>query len=257
MGKNEHDWRTKSHVYVAEDTELRNPESYAWSDPSGDDQRIITRGIVREGAKKNVLTCKTEIQTIRNETLKVTIKKPDPTAIFLNESRLAWEKRQSLLSKEKETIRKTESFSTDTQEFDFLQTSQTTVVMAVTGIECYVNHKLHELRKARRSGKKAIGKKGLIDKLDKILPGMTSRGRPSITPCMKNSWSEFEKVKNLRDELIHATAGRMENMNENKPEWINTWDKVSRIGCPHAIVLKLIEYFENEKPKWLERFPST
>lgn len=58
MGKNEHDWRTKSHVYVAEDTELRNPESYAWSDPSGDDQRIITRGIAREGSKMNDLTLK-------------------------------------------------------------------------------------------------------------------------------------------------------------------------------------------------------
>ena len=66
---------------------------------------------------------------------------------------------------------------------------------------------------------------------------------------------EFEKVKNLRDELIHATAERTEKMNVNKPDWANTWEKTSRIDCPHEIVLKLIEYFENDKLAWLNRFP--
>lgn len=61
-------------------------------------------------------------------------------------------------------------------------------------------------------------------------------------------------MKNLRDELIHATVGRIENINVNKPEGVNICDKVSRIGCPHEVVMKLIEYFENEKPKWLQCF---
>lgn len=255
MGTDEHDWRTKLQRYVEKDTALNNPETYAWSEPSGDDQSIITRGIVRRGTKMNVLSCETEIKIDGNETLSVTIKEPEPTAIFLNESRLAWERRESLLFKEKETIRETGGFSTDTKEFDFLQASQTAVVMAVTGTECYANHKLRQLREMRQSGKKGKKVKGLAAMIDKVLPGMTGRGRPSVNPNMKNFWKDFEEMKNLRDELIHATAGRMERMNVNESERINTWDKTSRIGCPHETVLKLIEYFENDKPAWLERFP--
>ena len=254
MEKNEHDWRTKLQCYLSEDTELSDPEGHPWIEPPRSDQRIITRGIVRRGTRVNVLSCETEIKIDGNETLSVTIKEPEPTAIFLNESRLAWERRESLLFKEKETIRETEGFSADVKEFDFLQASQTAVIMAVTGMECYANHKLRQLREIRRSGKKGK-KKGLVEMIDKVLPGMTGRGRPSVNPDMKDFWRAFEEMKNLRDELIHATAGRMERVNVNEPERVNTWDKTSRIGCPHEIVLKLIEYFENDKPAWLEQFP--
>ena len=124
METNEHDWRTKHHAYISEDTELNNPKRYAWSKPPGDDQRIITRGIARKDARVDLISFKTEIKMDGGETLDVTIKESEPTAIFLNESRLAWERRQKLLSTEKETI--------------------------------------------------------------KVLPGMTSRGRPSVNPNMKN-----------------------------------------------------------------------
>ena len=246
MGTNEHDWRTKDHAYIKEDTELSNPERYEWSEPPGDDQHIITRGIAREGAKMDVMNCEAEIKMDGGEVLEVLIKEPEPTAIFLNESRSAWEKRQSLLAGEREIIRETGRFSTDTREFDFLQVSQTTVIMAMTALECYVNHKLHTERKSQ---------KPLIEKIDKLLPEITKRKKPSANPDIEGLWEKFQDMKKLRDKLIHATAKKLERVNVYKPEWVNTWDKMSRISCPHEIALKLIEYFEDDKPKWLERFP--
>lgn len=56
-----------------------------------------------------MINCETEIQTNKGETLKVNIKESEPTTIFLNESRLAWERRQSLVCEEKEIISKTKN----------------------------------------------------------------------------------------------------------------------------------------------------
>ena len=264
MGANKHDWRTKHHAYMKEDTELNNPERYAWSEPPGIDQRIITRGIARKEAKMDKMLCRTEIQTDGDETLEVTIKEPEPTAIFLNESQLAWERRQRLLSEDQEIIKQSGRFSSDTNEFDFLQAGQTTVIMAITSMECYVNHKLRQLRERRKkanTGRKAQSRMNknpnLMEKINQVLPDMMGRRRPSTNPSIKDPWKEFEGLHHLRNELIHATAGKMEAMNVDKPEWVNTWDKTSRVGCPHEIVLKLIRYFEDGELPWLEQFPIT
>ena len=262
METNKHDWRTRDHAYVSEDTELNNPERYTWSEPPGDDQLIFTRGIARKGAKVDVTTCKTEIKMEEDETLEVTIKEPEPTAIFLNESRLAWERRQHLLSEDQETIKKSGRFSSDTNEFDFLQAGQASVIMAITSMECYVNHKLRQLRErgkkanTRRKAKSCMNK-NLVGKINQVLPDMTSRRRPSTNPNIKDFYKRFEELHHLRHELIHATAEKMERMNVHKPEWVNTWDKTSRTGCPHEIVLKLIRYFEDGELPWLEQFPIT
>ena len=262
METNKHDWRTKYHAYMKEDTELNNPEGYAWSEPPGDGQHIFTRGIARKGAKVDKMLCRTEIQTDGDETLEVTIKEPESTAIFLNESRLAWKRRQGLLSEDQETIKQSGQFSTDTKEFDFLQAGQIAVIMAITSMECYVNHKLRQLRERKKkanTGRKAKSRmnKNLVGQINQVLPDMTGRRRPSTNPNIKDFYKRFEELHHLRHELIHATAEKMEAMNVDKPEWVNTWDKTSRIGCPHEIVLKLIRYFEDDKPTWLEQFPIT
>ena len=246
MGTNEHDWRTKDYLYVSEDAELSNPDSYEWSEPPGDDQHIITRGIARKGARVNVMAGKAEIKMGREETLEVLIKEPEPTAIFLNESRSAWERRQNLLAEEREIIRETHGFSTDTKEFDFLQASQTAVIMAIAALECYANHKLNTEGKSQKS---------ITEKVNNLLPDITSRKKPSTNADTKDLWQKFQDVKKLRDKLIHATAKNMERVNVHKPEWVNSWEKTARIGCPHEIALKLIEYFEDDSPEWLKRFP--
>ena len=245
MGENEHDWRTKDHGYMPEDTELGNPQNYEWSKPPRADQRIITRGIAREGAKMDVINCKAAIKIGGGKTLEVLIKEPEPTAIFLNESRLAWERRESLLAKEREIIRETGRFSTDTKEFDFLQASQSAVIMAMTALECYANHKLNTESKSQKT---------ITKKVDELLPEITGREPLSATPVTA-LWEKFQDMKKLRDKLVHATAKKMERVNIHEPEWVNTWEKTTQIDCPHEIALKVIEYFEEEKPKWLERFP--
>ena len=204
------------------------------------------------------ILCRTEIQTDEDETLELTIKEPEPTAIFLNESRLAWERRQRLLSEDQETIKQSGRFSSDTNEFDFLQAGQTAVIMAITSMECYVNHKLRQLRARGKKAKRRMNKNpNLTEKINQVLPDMTGRRRPSTSPNIKAFYKRFEELHHLRHELIHATAEKMEAMNVDKPEWANTWDKTSGIGCPHETVLKLIRYFEDDKPTWLEQFPIT
>ena len=208
------------------------------------------------------MLCRTEIQTDGDEALEVTIKEPEPTAIFLNESRLAWERRQRLLSENQEIIKKSGRFSSDTNEFDFLQAGQTAVIMAITSMECYVNHKLRQLRergKKTNTGRKAKRSKNknpnLTEKINQVLPDMMGRRRPSTNSNIRDSYKGLEELHHLRNELIHATAGKMEAMNVDKPEWVNTWDKTARSTCPHEIVLKLIRYFEDDKLPWLEQFP--
>ena len=261
----EHDWRTKDQRYVQADTQLADPERYEWSEPLGADQRIITRGIARKGAKLEVLNCQTEIETDGGERLQVSIKEAEPTAIFLNESRLAWQRRQGILSDEEGIIRDTGRFSADEREFDFLQASQTAVIMAIAGVECYANIKISQLRKGGRANKqprkggKLAGRQklNLEKKIDEALSQMTKRGQPSKSTNIKCFWKDFENINGLRNELIHANATGMEAVTINRPSWANTWDKTSRIVCPHEMAIRLIEYFEDDKPKWLEKFPKS
>ena len=193
MGIKEHDWRTKDQVYVPEDTQLGDPERYEWGEPPGVDQRIITRGIARKGARLEVVSCQTEIEMDGGERLQVSIKEVEPTAIFLNESRLAWQRRQRILSDEEGIIRGTGRFSTDEREFDFLQASQTAVIMAIAGVGCYANIKISQLRKGgrpneetRKGAKLARRQKlNLEKKIDEALPQMTKRGQPSKSTNIK------------------------------------------------------------------------
>ena len=252
-----HDWRTKNQVYVPSDTPLPNPENYEWSKPPREDQRIITRGVARKGAELEVLNTRLEIVVDGNKTLELVIKEPEPTAIFLNESRLAWEKRQDILSEvEEDAIGETIQFSKDTSIFDFLQKSATAIIMAITGLECYANHKIRDLRESSGTTPAKKGKNTIEDKFNLQLPAMMDKEEPSVNSGIKDCWEKFKVIKETRNQLIHATAKRMQNMNISQPESFNTWKQTLRVSCPHKIAIRLIKYFEDEEPEWLKRFPD-
>ena len=246
MSAHKHDWRTQDFTYVQEDTALSNPDRYEWSEPTRDDQSIITRGIARQGARVDIMVSKAVIKLGAGELLDIMIKEPNPTAIFLNESRSAWERRRNLLAEESASIRQTGQFSIDTKGFDFLQASQSAVIMAMTALECYVNHKLQTERKSRQS---------IITKVNESLPERTGRKKLSANPATTALWKKFQAMKKLRDHLVHATAKKMERVNIHRPEWVNAWEHVAQIDCPHDTVLQLIAYFEDGQPLWCERFP--
>ena len=251
-----HDWRTKHRVYISSDTPLPNSENYEWSKPTGEDQHIITRGVARKGAELIVLNT-LAVLADGDKTLELTIKEPDPTAIFLNESRLAWEKSRYILSEVvEEAIGETIQFSKDTSIFDFLQKSATAIIMAITGLECYANHKIRDLRESSGTTPVKKGKSTIEDKFNLQLPAMMDKEEPSVNLGIKDCWEKFKVIKETRNQLIHATAKRMQNMNISQPESFNTWRQTLQVSCPHNIAIRLIKYFEDEEPEWLKRFPE-
>lgn len=208
----------------------------------------------------DVMNARLEIVVGGDKTLEFTLKEPNPTAIFLNESRLAWERRQCLLSeKEKCTIGKTIQFNTDTSAFDFLQASSTAIIMAITGLECYANHKIRELRESRKtiSAEKGGNSNSIEAKFNSKLPAMTNKDKPSANSDIKDCWEEFKTMNEIRNQLIHATAERMQSMNVGDTDRTNTWTRTLQTNYPHRIAIRLIKYFEDEEPEWLKQFPAS
>ena len=71
------------------------------------------------------------------------------------------------------------------------------MIMAMTALECYVNHKLQTERKSRQS---------IMTKVNESLPERTGRKKLSANPATTALWKKFQAMKKLRDHLVHATA---------------------------------------------------
>ena len=196
-----------------------------------------------------------------NKKKTLTIPIPNATASCLNISKCAWDESRRLRKNAKldSSLKQEVSFRTEEEAIDYIEALMQSIVFAFTALEAFVNEFIPHDYKYVKHGQKSTEKytKAEIErwiqideKLGKVLPEIFGVETPK---GKHKSWNEFQKLKEIRDRLIHMkTADRRSAGPEDK----TIWNELVKAEPPYSEAFSIIEYFVNKmdkKPSWYDR----
>ncbi|RUO73173.1 hypothetical protein [Idiomarina ramblicola] len=233
------DWRLQTTTSLAKD----------WNNP-------WTGQTVPKGTRITVVT----VAQLNSKKV-VTIPVPNGSAILLNASKKSHSRAKELRVKSKiDSSKKREvAFLSEYDAFDFLEDTIQSIVLAFSAIEAFANEVIPDnfeyahFRKSRTiletANKQQIERFiSLEDKLDKVIPEVLG----VKSPKMHKSWSEFKKLKRLRDRIIHMKS---QDRISSGPENDTLWHQLLKLSTPHRTAFDVIKYFTKKMdspPQWVE-----
>ena len=204
----------------------------------------------------------TEAAIIHHGEERIGITTPNATALFLNLSQACHLQAEQLISK---CISNKNEFGHLLEEIDvfaFYEQMMASIVFAHTSLESFVNeeipddyiHKVTDSRCTQHYNKEQIERYLNLDtKLGDILPDVLQ------VKSLKGGklWSDFNKLKDIRDRVIHMKTKDREFQGEDKN---SIWNVILCKPLPktYETAKSLIEYFlstKNKKPRWFEKCP--
>jgi hypothetical protein len=194
----------------------------------------------------------------RKERLGATI--PNATALFLSLSHSFHGEARSLLRK---CIADKDKFGKlpDAEVFTFYERMMGSVVFACTALEAFVNEQIPDAyvyvdssdkRVTRQYNKEQIERNLSLDtKIGDVIPGAI--GVPF--PKGGKLWSNFIKLRDLRDRVIHMKTKDREFIGENAD---SIWNALLSDPLPetYVTVKRIMSHFLNAKgdlPRWFEK----
>jgi hypothetical protein len=195
---------------------------------------------------------------------------PDPAAIYLS---LAEMELQKAIEYQKNILPSVIQFEpygehklnpgAEAAFFDCLQSLIAAVVFSYTSIEVFANSMIpdeysfsaerNDKRCVESYSKEQIERHISLDtKLDKVLPQVCSVGSPKGTRL----WSQYMKIKELRDRLIHLKSTDWQpSTPEKAKDFVWTWLFSAETKRVSAFAFDIIwHYLPAEKPRWALRF---
>lgn len=193
------------------------------------------------------------------ERLGITI--PNATALLLNLSQMCHRQAGQLISK---SISNKDKFShlPEPHVFAFYEQMMASIVFAYTSLESFVNeelpdnyiHTVVEKRSTQQYNKEQIERHLKLDiKLGDVLPAVLR----IESPKGKSLWNNFNKLKDIRDRIIHMKTKDREFQGEDEN---SIWNVISCKPLPKTdeTAKNLIQYFlsaKNQTPRWFEKCP--
>ncbi|MCA1930163.1 hypothetical protein [Rheinheimera sp.] len=236
------DWRLQTTANLAEN----------WNNP-------WTGQVVPKGTRITVVSV-----ARLNSKKQITIPVPNGSAILLSASLKSHTRAKALRVKSKidSSIKKEVEFLTETDAFDFLEDTIQSIFLAYAAIEAFANDVIPEnfeyahyrsseviLETANKA--KIQRYISLEEKLDQVLPEVL--GVESLKS--HKSWSEFKKLKKLRDRITHM---KTEDRKSSGPENDTLWHQLLISSMPHKTAFDIIRYFTSRMespPQWVEYAP--
>ncbi|WP_414675954.1 hypothetical protein [Limnobacter sp.] len=234
------DWRLQTTGNLAQD----------WLNP-------WTGQLVPKGTRLTVVTV-----AKLNSKRTITVPVPNGSAILLSASEKAHHRAKSIRTKNKidTSLKKEIEFSTESEAFDYLEDTIQSIVLAYSAIEAFANEMIPDDYQYSRhikseiiletSGKEAIERfVPLEEKLSVILPEILKVPSPKAT---SRHWSEFKKLKKLRDRIIHMKSA---DRKSSGPENETLWHQLLKPNTPHKQAIDVIRYFTGKMstaPQWIE-----
>jgi hypothetical protein len=195
---------------------------------------------------------------------------PNMTALFLNQSYIAWAESQILLQEEQFLASPSKFMpagtlrpKNDTIFFNLLEQRMVAIVFAYTALESFANESIPDgyVFRKEREDKKCIEEYtkdqaevlSLDTKLHDVLPPIYNIKSPKGT----HTWTRYNLIKKLRDRIIHLKSkDRISTMN---PHEQTIWKELLNKSNPNvALEAKEIVgyYLKNvpEKPRWFTKF---
>ncbi|MCB2427690.1 hypothetical protein [Methylophaga pinxianii] len=233
------DWRLQATGNLSED----------WNNPW--DGQVIPKG-----SRLTVVTV-----AKLNSKKQITIPVPNGSAILLSASQKSHSRAKELRAKSKidSSIKKEVEFLTEGDAFDFLEDTIQSIILALAAIEAFANEVIPDnfeyahFRKSKiileTANKQQIERYiSLEEKLDQVLPEVLG------VKSLKNhrSWSEFKKLKKLRDRIIHM---KTQDRKSSGPENDTLWHQLLILSMPHKTAFDVIRYFTSKMdspPQWVE-----
>lgn len=243
MDRHEMDWRTHLVTTLGED----------WRSP-------WTNDFYKKGSRLYLTSI---IPLSGGKTLSIPV--PNATALCLNSSRRSWASAMEIRkgSKIDPSIKKTVIFPSETDAFDFIESSFEAVLMAYAALEAFSNELIpdsyehHSFRNSKiimEVMKKADIERwlSLDEKLSVVMPAALGVASPKQSRC----WSGFKKLKKIRDRITHMKA---DDRRSSGPEKETLWNSVFHIESPHRQAKDVIDFFvseTNSRPQWHGHYPS-
>ena len=188
-----------------------------------------------------------------NKNKKLTMQIPSATALFLSMSKKSYIQAK-LIRKSSgidQTIKKEVSFSDESDMFDFLENIISSVIMAFSAIEAFVNEALIDFSENSITSIETpeIRRKTTTEKIKILLPNLLGITSPARERC----YTDFIELNKNRDRLIHLKKIDRRSGDEK----IKTiWDELFKCLPPHEVAYEMINYFyerigDEKKPYWL------
>jgi hypothetical protein len=191
-----------------------------------------------------ILIC--PIQIRKNKILNIPI--PNASASCLNISKKCWNDANILRNSSNidSVIEEEVYFPTDEEAINYIELIMQSVIFAFTALEAFVNEVIpdsYEYTKTNNKCKEIYNKSeierwlSIEEKIGQVLPSAlgipTPKGR-------HNSWNEFQKLKKVRDRLIHMKS---EDRQYNEPEQKTIWRELIKTEPPYQESFSVIKYF--------------
>ena len=245
VNKNDtNDWRKKTFGYLAEDTYI--PHS------------------AKIHAKGTQVTVICEIALSKKKRL--TIDLPNASALCLSSSVKMWEQAEKI--REEAKIDKTRlnkvNFPSDKSSYDYLECVMSSVIMAFTSIEVFVNETIPQdyiyTKKEKEGGEKKYTKKeiersiSIDDKLTNILPNIFRCQSPKGI----GKWADYVQLRRIRNRIIHMKSNDVKSTTHLDKV---LWDRLFLFKAPHKKAAGIIEFFlkqsDSEIPRWFEKYSNS
>lgn len=240
---NANDWRLQAYSYLAED----------WTSP-------WTGEFYLKGTR---LTVATNIALTKKKEL--TISLPNASALLLNASALAFAGAREIRSRSgiDKTLHRTVSFPSDADAFDFLEGMISSIVLAFTALEAFVNESIpsdylyvHNCKSdaaVETVNRDSIERNVRLDvKLTEILPDVFG----CASPKGGRAWQGYRALKKTRDRIIHMKS---EDRKSSGSDVDTVWKAILVSAAPHIAVKHIIDHFVthmSEKPSWHVNYPD-
>lgn len=233
------DWRLQTTTNLAKD----------WNNP-------WTGQTVPKGTRITVVT----VAQLNSKKV-VTIPVPNGSAILLSASKKSHSRAKELRAKSKidSSIKKEVEFISESEAFDFLEDTIQSIILAFSAIEAFANEVIPDnfqyahLRRSKTiletANKQQIERFiSLEEKLDQVIPEVLG----IKSPKSHKSWSEFKKLKKLRDRITHMKS---QDRKSSGPESDTLWHQLVKLSTPHRTAFDVIKYFTTKMdspPQWVE-----
>ncbi len=180
---------------------------------------------------------------------------PNGSAIFLSASQKSYIRAKSKIDS---SIKGEVEFLTESDAFDFLEDTIQSIILAFSAIEAFANEVIPgdfqyaHFRRSKEILEIADKQKierfiSLEDKLDQVIPEVLDVQSPKSYKC----WSEFKKLKQIRDRVTHM---KTEDRKSSGPEKDTLWHQLLKLGAPHKTAFEVIKYFTSKMespPQWV------
>lgn len=173
---------------------------------------------------------------------------PNASASCLNISKKCWDEAKDLrLSANIDSsLKKQLCFPTDEEAINYIELIMQSIVFSFTAIESFVNELIpdsHQYIKQTKNGPKPYTKSeierylSIDEKIGEVLPTALNMASPK---GKHKSWNELQKLKNIRDRLIHMKS---EDRRHTNPDQKTLWGELVKAEPPYREAFSVIQYF--------------